>query len=85
MQVGDLYNFVLLIVMVGIILGVGVIVLDNLQSTAGIGATAQGAVNDTINAITPIASTWLPLIVTVAVLAIVLFLVIRNYGQGAGR
>jgi|TARA_Y100000310_G_C20686141_1_gene819134 MFS superfamily sulfate permease-like transporter len=83
MQVGDLYNFVLLIVMVGIILGVGVIVLDNLQQTSGIGATAQTAVNDTINAITPIASTWLPLIVTVAVLAIVLFLVIRNYGQGA--
>ena len=82
MEIGQLYQLVLLLVMVGMILGVGVLVLDKFGSTAGIGSTASDAINDTRDAITPIASTWLPLIVTVAVLAIILTLVIRSFSGG---
>ena len=66
------------------ILGVGVLVLSNFSTSTGVGAEASGVINDTIGAMTPIASTWLPLIVTVAVLAIILTLVIRSF-VGANR
>lgn len=79
MNVGDLYQFVLLIVLIGMLLGVGVVVLDNFASSTGVTATAGLAINNTRDALTPIASTWLPLIVTVAVLAIILTLVIRSF------
>lgn len=79
MDVGDLYQFVLLIVLIGMLLGVGILVLDNFASSTGVTATAGAAINSTRDALTPIASTWLPLIVTVAVLAIILTLVIRSF------
>ena len=79
MEVADLYQFVLLIVMVGMILGVGLIVLDKFSETSGIGTEANESLQSTIGALTPIATTWLPLIVTVAVLAIILGLVIRSF------
>jgi hypothetical protein len=81
MEIGELYQLVLLLVLVGMILGVGVLVLDNFANTSGITAAASTAINNTRAAITPIASTWLPLIVTVAVLAIILTLVIRSFAM----
>jgi len=85
MEVGDLYQLVLLLVLIGMILGVGVLVLDNFATTAGVTTTAATAINNTRDAITPIASTWLPLIVTVSVLAIILVLVIRSFAGYGGR
>jgi len=79
MEIGQLYQFVLMLVMIGMILGVGVLVLDNFKSTSGITTAANTSINDTIEALMPIASTWLPLIVTVSVLAIILTLVIRSF------
>jgi hypothetical protein len=81
MEVGELYQFVLLLVLIGMILGVGVLVLDKFATSTGVTATASSAINSTRDAITPIASTWLPLIVTVAVLAIILTLVIKSFSQ----
>ena len=79
MEIGDLYQVVLLLVLIGLILGIGVVVLGKFALTSGITASASTAVNNTIDAITPIASDWLPLIVTVAVLAIILTLVLRSF------
>lgn len=84
MQIGDLYQFVLVVIMVGMILGVGIIVLDNFSTSSGVTSTASTSINATRDALSPIATTWLPLIVTIAVLAIVLFLVIRSF-SGRGR
>lgn len=81
MDVGDLYQFVLLLVLIGMILGVGVLTLDKFSTTTGITANAQGVINDTVDAISPIASDWLPLIVTVAILAIILTLVISSFAR----
>ena len=83
MEVGQLYQFVLLLVMVGMILGVGILVLDKFSATSGLSGKATGAINDTVDAITPIASTWLPLIVTIAALAIIMVLVLRSFSGGA--
>jgi TRAP-type uncharacterized transport system fused permease subunit len=82
MDVKDLYQFVLLIVLVGMILGVGLIILSNFSTSSGVSSTASTAINNTISALTPIASTWIGLIVTIAVLAIILGLVIRSFGAG---
>ena len=82
MEIGQLYQLVLLLVLVGMILGVGVLVLDKFGASSGVTAAASTTINATRDAISPIATTWLPLIVTVAVLAIILTLVIRSF---AGR
>lgn len=84
MEIGQLYQFILMIVLIGMLLGVGIIVLDKFTGTSGISSTASTAINNTRDALTPIASTWLPLIVTVAVLAVVLVLVIRSFGASQG-
>ena len=85
MELGELYQFVLLLILIGMLLGIGVLVLDKFAQTSGITPAAALAVNNTRDAITPIASTWLPLIVTVAVLAIILVLVIRSFGMGTRK
>ena len=79
MQVGDLYQFVLVLVLVGMILGVGILVLDKFASSAGVTATASTSLNNTRDAIADISTSWLPLIVIVGVLAIILTLVIRSF------
>jgi len=79
MEVNELYQFVLLLVMIGLILGVGILVLDKFKSANTVSSTANTTLDNTISAITPIASTWLPLIVTIVVLSIILTLVIRSF------
>ena len=82
MEVAELYQFVLLIVLVGMILGVGVLVLDKFSQSSGIGATTLNVLTNTTDALAPIATTWIPLIVTIAALAIILTLVIRSFRGG---
>ncbi len=41
MELKDLYNFVLLIVLVGMIIGVGVLTLDKFSTSTGVSATAS--------------------------------------------
>jgi hypothetical protein len=79
MEFGELYNFVIVCVLIGVVLAVGVLLLDKLGATSGLTKTAQTALNNTRDSITPIASTWLPLIVTFAVLALILGLVVRGF------
>lgn len=80
MEVGQLYQFVLVIVLVGMVIGVGVLVLDKFAATSGVTATAGTALNDSRDAIATIASDWLPIIVIVGALAVILYLVIRSFG-----
>jgi len=79
MEVGQLYQFALTLVLVGLIVGVGVLVLDKFGVTSGIGSSASTAVNASRDAIGDIADTWLTLIVTIGVMAIIIFLVVRSF------
>ena len=81
MDVGDLYQFILLIVLVGMILGVGILVIDKFSTSSGVTSAASTALNNTRTELGTIASTWLGLIVTVVVLAIILTLVIRSFSN----
>lgn len=82
MQIGELYQFVLLIVLVGMIVGVGVLILDKFSGTSGVTPAAQTAINAARDAVGGVATSWLALIVTIAVLAILLVLVIRSFSMG---
>lgn len=82
MDIGELYQFVLLLVLIGMIVGVGVLVLDSFGQASGIGTDASTAINAGRDAISPIATTWMSLIVTIGVLAIILTLVIRSFAKG---
>jgi len=81
MEIGQLYQFVLLIVLVGMIIGVGVLTLDKFSTSSGVTTTAQTAINAARTEVGGIATSWLGLIVTVAVLAIILGLVISSFGN----
>ena len=79
MEIGDLYQLVLLIVLVGLILGVGILVLDKFGGTSGVTSSANTSLQATATALGEISSDWLSLIITIAVLAIILTLVIRSF------
>ena len=83
--VEDLYGFVLALVLIGLILGVGLITLSKFGATSAITADASEAINDTISALKDIATSWFSLIVTIVVLSIILGLVISSFGGAAGR
>ena len=82
MELGELYQFVLLVILVGMIIGVGVLVLDKFSSATGVTTAAQTAINSARTEVGAVATSWLGLIVTIAVLAIILTLVIRSFSQG---
>ncbi len=84
LEVNQLYQFVLLIVLVGMVIGVGVLSLDKFSTSSGVTATASAAINATRVEVANIATDWLGLIVTVGVLSIILFLVVRSFGATQG-
>lgn len=85
MEVGGLYNFVLLLVLVGMVLGVGILVIDKFAASSGITADASTALNATRDELSGIATNWLGIVVIVVVAAIVLGLVIRSFSGGGKR
>lgn len=81
MEIGDLYNVILVIVLVGVLLGVGILILDSFAAASGVTSTAETSLNNTRDAVATISTTWLPIIVIVAAAAIVLALVVRSFSR----
>lgn len=81
MEVSNLYQFVLLLVLVGMILGVGILTLDKFEASSAMTTEAGNTIGNVSAEIATISSDWLGLIVTVAILAIILTLVIRSFAQ----
>lgn len=79
MQIGELYQFILVLCLVGLLGGVSVLVLDKFQATSGVTAAAQTSINGSRDAIGAIGSTWMSLIVTIGVLALVVGLVLSSF------
>lgn len=79
MELGNLYQIVMVLVLVGMLLGTGLLVMGKFSEASGITATASTAINNSISAIAEIPSTWLSIIVTVAAAAIILTLVVRSF------
>ena len=80
MELKDLYSFVLLLVMVGMIIGIGVVIFDKFGQSSAVTTTANTTIGEMRTEVANISSNWLGLIVTVSILAIILTLVIRSFG-----
>jgi hypothetical protein len=80
MEIRDLYSFVLMLVLVGMLVGVGILTLDKFAGTSGITAESSTALNDSRDALAEIPSTWLVLLVTIVILGIIMGVVIRSFG-----
>lgn len=78
MNLGDMYPAVLTIILIGIVIGVGVIVLDEFGGTPTVATTAQSAINATRDAIDDFV-TWIPVIVIIIAAAIILGLVMKSF------
>ena len=85
MRWNDLYGFALTLILVAMIAGVGVLTTDKFAQTSGIGTTAAASINAGRDAIAAINNTWLSLVVTIGVLAIILGLVIAGFAFRGGR
>jgi len=81
MSLGDIYPIVLTLVLVGIILGIGLYVLAEVNEQIT-DATATEALNDTITGLATF-SDWIAVIVVVVAAAIVLGIVLSSFGRGA--
>ena len=79
MSLGDMYPAVLTIVLIGIVLGIGLYVLAQVESNMTGGSTA---INTTITGLGGLAS-WIAVIVVVIAAAIVLGIVISSFGGRA--
>jgi type II secretory pathway component PulF len=79
LSLGDMYPAVLAIVLVGIVLGIGIYVLQQTESNITGGSTA---INTTVTGLGTLAS-WIAVIVVVIAAAIVLGIVIGSFGKGS--
>lgn len=73
-QLGTLQSIVITLVVVGIVLGIGFLVLEEFMDQMGAGTEAEAGVNATIQAIKKV-PTWLGIIVILAVVGILLAIV----------
>ena len=81
--INDMFPIIVTLVLVGVVLGVGLVVLQNFQDASSVtGTDAATAINDTQNALGDFAADWLPIIVIAIAAAIILALVISGF---AGR
>lgn len=85
MGIADLYQYVLLFVLIGMVLGIGILVLDKFMATTGMTTSSIDAINGTIQALKPVSTDWLPIIITVAVLSVILTLIVGAFVSRAGK
>jgi type II secretory pathway component PulF len=80
---GDAYPMVLTIVLVGIVLGIGLYVLAEIEPNLSDSGNASEAINDTIEGLGDF-SDWIAVIVVVIAAAIVLGVVLSSFGSNRG-
>jgi len=82
-QLGTLQTIVIALVVIGIVLGVGFMVLDEFKDQMTDGSNAETGVNNTINAMKKI-PTWLGIIVILAIVGILLAIVFAVLPRAGG-
>jgi hypothetical protein len=82
-QLGNLQGIILTLVVVGILVGVGFLVLEEFQGQMTAGSDAADGVNDTIQAMKKI-PTFLPVIVIIAIVGILLAIVFSALPRQGG-
>jgi uncharacterized membrane-anchored protein len=82
-QLGSLQVIITTLVVVGILLGVGFLVLEEFMGQMTAGSSAETGVNDTINAMLKV-PVFLPIIVIIAVVGILLAIVFNVMPKTSG-
>lgn len=93
MQIGEVYPFVITLVLVVMLLGVGLVTFSAFRSSLASQAKAGfhnysytiAAFDNGSKAMAPITATWMPLWVTIGSIAVVLSLVLGAFLIGRGR
>jgi len=80
-QIGTLQSIVITLVIIGIVLGVGFLVLEEFEDEMTVGSEAQLGVNETIVALTEVPN-WLSIIVIIAIVGIILAIVFTVLPRG---
>ena len=80
-QIGTLQNIIITLVIIGIVLGVGFLVLEEFSDQLTAGTEGSDAVLNTTDALAEIPS-WLSIIVIVAIVGIVLAIVFTVLPRG---
>lgn len=80
-QLGSLQQIIITLVIVGIVLGIGFLVLEEFYDQMDAGSEAASAVNETIVAMATIPS-WLTIIVILAIVGILLYIVFSVLPKG---
>lgn len=75
----NLFQAVLLLVMVSIVVGLGVIVLSNMQGISGISSVAANALGNGSAAIATVSTTWLSIIVIVVVVGLIISILLASF------
>ncbi len=81
MELGGLYNFVLILILTGFLVGVGVLALDKMMDGTGTTTAANVSIVAARNAVGEIASNWMSLIVTIGVLALIIGLIVGGFAM----
>ena len=82
-QLGTLQSIIITLVVVGIVLGIGFLVLEEFMDQMDSGSEAESGVNDTITAMGKIPS-WLSIIVILAIVGILLAIVFNVLPKHSG-
>ena len=82
-QLGNLQGIILTLVVVGILVGVGFLVLEEFEDQMTDGSDAASGVNDTIQALKKV-PTFLPVIVIIAIVGILLAIVFASLPRQGG-
>ena len=84
MRFAELYPIIMVFIMIVILLGVGLLVLNEFMTSSSVtGTTAETAINDSINALAEF-PTWFGIIVVIISAAIILGIVRRSFGNEGG-
>jgi hypothetical protein len=80
----SLTAFITLLVVAGIVLTIGIFVVDEVEDQMTTGSEAEAAANTTIEALGDIAD-WFAIIVVVVIAVIIIGLVVSAFSQRSGR
>lgn len=81
LQLGDLYQFVLIIIVTAFLVGVGALALAEFMGSDAVSTNTEAVniINGTLQSLVPIGTTWMGLIVTIGILSIVMGLIIGGF------
>ena len=82
-QIGTLQTIIITLVVIGIVLGIGFLVLEEFMDQMDAGSEAEAGVNDTIQALSEIPS-WLTIVVILAIVGILLAIVFSVLPRAGG-